>query len=226
MRDTWPGIAPTKRDQLFQPFSRLGAEFGSVEGAGIGLVLGRRLLDLMDGAMGVDSKPGIGSTFWIELPRGQPVEASALTGAVGMAGTAVADGATVAAAAAVTAATVLYFEDNPANLALVEEIVARHRVRLVGAGTGRQGLELARAHSPELVLLDLHLPDTDGFEVLARLRDDELARGIAVVALTARALPADERRARHAGFQEFVAKPIDVAAFDAMLRRRLADRLH
>jgi CheY-like chemotaxis protein len=120
---------------------------------------------------------------------------------------------------------VLCVEDNAANLALVEEIVARHRgIRLIGAATGRHGLELARAHRPALVLLDIHLPDMDGYEVLARLRADELTRRIPAVALTAQAMQGDARRAIEAGFEEYVAKPIDIAAFDALLQRLLVDR--
>jgi len=121
------------------------------------------------------------------------------------------------------AVSVLYVEDNPANLALVEQILARHTgVRVIGAPSARLGLELARAHRPALVLLDIHLPEMDGYELLARLRAEPATASIPVVALTAQAMPADARRAIEAGFDEYLTKPIDVSVFDAVVRRLLA----
>jgi PAS domain S-box-containing protein len=210
--DQGPGIAPERLDQLFQPFNRLGAERGSVEGTGIGLALSRRLMELMSGSIGVESRPGEGSDFWIELPLTQlaapppPTEGPpAVAGWPGGPET-----------------LVLYVEDNPANLALVEQILARHGgVRLISADDGPRGLALAREHRPALILMDIHLPVMDGYEVLARLRADESTRGIPVVALTAQAMPQDARRAIQAGFDEYVSKPIDVPVFDTLLRRFL-----
>ncbi|GAB4040758.1 MAG: hypothetical protein Fur0014_11510 [Rubrivivax sp.] len=215
VRDQGPGIAPERLGQLFQPFSRLGAERGSVEGTGIGLALSRRLMALMAGDIGVESRPGEGSTFWIELPltrlaappppaEGQPAVARWPGGPETL---------------------VLYVEDNPANLSLVEQILARHGgVRLISADDGPQGLALAREHRPALILMDIHLPVMDGYEVLARLRADEATRAIPVVALTAQAMPSDARRAIQAGFDEYVSKPIDVPVFDTLLRRLLQSR--
>ena len=213
VRDEGPGIAPERSAQLFQPFSRLGAERGSVEGTGIGLALSRRLVELMAGRIGVDSRPGEGAAFWIELPVSHlaapppPAEGNSATSGW----------------ASLRETLVLYVEDNPANLALVEQILARHDgVRLISADDGPQGLALAQAQRPVLILLDIHLPLMDGYEVLARLRADERTRDIPVVALTAQAMPHDARRAIQAGFDEYVSKPIDVPVFDTLLRRFLA----
>jgi CheY-like chemotaxis protein len=106
---------------------------------------------------------------------------------------------------------------------LVEEIVARHGdVRLLTAPTGALGLALARAHAPDLVLLDIHLPDTEGYQVLAELRGDELTRAIPVVAVTAQAMPGDMQRAADAGFDDYLSKPIDIARLDAIVQRARA----
>ena len=212
MRDTGPGIPADRLHQLFQPFSRLGAELGAVEGTGIGLALSRRLVELMGGQIGVDSPPGEGAAFWVELPSGRLADAPPPQAVP-------ADSAPWST----TETLVLYVEDNPANLALVEQILARHGgVRLISAESGPQGLALARSAQPALILLDIHLPVMDGYELLARLRADERTRHIPVVALTAQAMPHDARRAIEAGFDEYVAKPIDVPVFDTLLRRFLA----
>ena len=210
--DQGPGIAPELLDLLFKPFSRLGAERGTVEGAGIGLALSRRLMELMGGRIGVDSRPGEGADFWIELPTSAlaapPPPADAEAAASGW--------------QALSESLVLYVEDNPANLALVQQIVARHSgIRLVSASDGAQGLTMARAQLPALILLDIQLPVMDGYELLARLRADLLTRDIPVVAVTAQAMPSDARRAIEAGFDEYIAKPIDVSVFDTLLRRLL-----
>ena len=214
VRDTGQGIPPDRIGQLFQPFSRLGAELGAVEGTGIGLALSRRLVDLMGGDIGVDSPPGGGAAFWVDLPVSQFAEAPPPP----LAGIDSADGHWPLAET-----VVLYVEDNPANLALVEQILARHPgVRLISADSGPAGLALARTHRPALILLDIHLPGMDGYELLARLRADEATRAIPAVALTAQAMPRDARRAIEAGFDEYMAKPIDVPVFDTLLRRFLA----
>ncbi len=211
VEDDGPGIPADRRGQLFQPFSRLGAELGSVEGTGIGLALSRRLVELMGGRIGVDDAPGGGAAFWVELP----------TATLAAPPPPVRDA--VEAGAGLAPARVLYIEDNPANLALVEQIVARHPgLVLASASDGPAGLAAAKAQPPALVLLDIHLPGMDGYEVLARLRADPATRGVPVVALTAQAMPSDARRAIEAGFDEYLTKPIDLPVFDTVLRRFLA----
>jgi PAS domain S-box-containing protein len=217
VRDQGPGIPPERLAQLFQPFNRLGAELGGVEGTGIGLALSRRLMTAMDGAIGVDSVPGEGCAFWIELPAGELASAPPPDTAAG--------GGEAAPGQAADEVLVLCVEDNPANLALVGQILERHAgVRLISAPDGEQGLALARAHRPALILLDIHLPRMDGYEVLARLRADPATRAIPVLALTAQAMPSDARRAIEAGFDEYLSKPIDIPVFDTVLQRLLGQR--
>jgi PAS domain S-box-containing protein len=211
------GIAPARLSQLFEPFNRLGAEGGTVQGTGIGLSISRRLVELMQGQIGASSRLHHGSMFWVDLPAAQ---LPALAGPAGVA--VVAPDAAQAAATASPVATVLYVEDNPANRELVVAILARHPgLRLLTADTARQGLALALAQRPQLILLDIHLPDLDGYAVLAALRADLFAREIPVVAITANAMPDDARRAREAGFDGYLSKPIDLGAFEAMLVQHL-----
>jgi CheY-like chemotaxis protein len=197
---------------LFTPFDRLGAEQTGVEGTGLGLALCRRLVEMMGGQIGVESTVGQGSTFWVELALATPVET--LTAA---SGPQVGDGHPEVAAAG-TACTLLYIEDNVANLRLIEQIL-RHRpaVNLVTAMQGSLGLELAREHQPTLIVLDLHLPDLPGQEVLRRLRAEERTQAIPVVVLSADATPGQIERLRAAGAQAYLTKPLDVQEFLGIL---------
>jgi len=216
VRDTGVGIRAEHLALLFQPFSRLATGPGGAEGTGIGLTISQRLVQLMNGRLGVRSEPGVGSEFWIELPAATLAEAP--------------QGGVPAAPAGLTAPglaslQVLYIEDNPANLRLVEEILARHEgIALLTAPTASLGLELARAHRPDLLLLDIHLPDSDGYQVLAQLRADPATRGMQVVAVTAYAMPGDIRRALDAGFDAHLPKPIDIAGLDALVQDACARR--
>jgi PAS domain S-box-containing protein len=200
--DTGPGIAAERLGQLFAPFERLGAEDTDVEGTGIGLALSQRLTDAMGGTLAVTSTLGQGSTFSLELPRVEgPVERyERLNG-----------GAEPAAPVEAQRPKVLHIEDNSANLKLVERILAqRPDVEVVAAMHGRLGLELAHEHRPVLVLLDLHLPDMGGDQVLQRLRDDPITASIPVVIVSADATPGQVRRLLSAGATAYLTKPIDV----------------
>ncbi len=199
--DTGPGISPERMQRLFLPFERLGAERSAVEGTGIGLSICKRLVELMGGEIGAESEVGRGSTFWVELDAVEGVEthdeppASAL-----------------AAPPAGRALTVLYVEDNLSNLRLVELILKRRpAVRLIVAMQGRLALELAREHDPDLILLDVHLPDIDGDEVLRRLQADPRTRAIPVVVVSAEATPAKIERFLAAGAQAYLTKPLDLS---------------
>jgi len=210
--DSGHGIPEEGLADLFEPFVRLGADPHKVEGTGIGLSISQRLVELMDGRIGVDSRAGEGSRFWIELPSDRlaaPPPSQTVGGIDG-------------AGAAVAAARVLYVEDNPGNLALVARLVERHpAIRLITAPSAALGFELARAHRPDLVLTDLQLGDASGYTLLERLRGDAATRAIPAVAITANAMPLEEARAREAGFAEFLTKPIDIDRFDELLRSLL-----
>lgn len=218
VQDTGMGMTPDQLAALFQPFNRLGQENGPQEGTGIGLVVTRRLVEMMGGEMGVTSSPGVGSVFWIELARAE--------GQAGAAAAAVQAGpAPQAAADGVAPHTLLYVEDNPANLRLVQEIVRfRAGLRLLSAADGPAGLALAREECPDVVLMDLNLPGMSGFEVLAQLRRDPATAGIPVVALSANAMQQDIERGLAAGFARYLTKPIDIDRFNEAIDGVLAQR--
>jgi hypothetical protein len=216
--DTGPGIAEERLAKLFEPFDRLGAEFGEVEGTGVGLTIARQLVELMDGEIGVDGGAGQGACFWIQLPSARLAAPPAVT----VAGQVV----PLQGAAPAPKCTVLYVEDNPASLRLIEQVASRHaNLRMLSAPAAAAGLALARSARPDLILLDIHLPDVDGYAVLAQLQADAATRQIPVVAVTAQATPDDERRARAAGFADCITKPVDIARLDALFQGlRRADR--
>jgi PAS domain S-box-containing protein len=200
--DTGHGIAPQLLGRLFRPFDRLGAEQTGVEGTGLGLALSQRLVEAMGGTITVDSTVDRGTTFTVELQRAngapEPEE-----------GALAAD--TRASPRADVRGTVLYIEDNLSNLRLVERILARRPgVTLLSAMQGRRGLELARDHRPGLIILDLHLPDVPGTEVLTRLLTDPKTRSVPVVILSADATPAQMSRLVERGARAYLTKPLDV----------------
>ena len=207
VRDTGAGLPPEKMTQLFQPFNRLGRESSAEEGTGIGLVMSKRVVELMKGVIGVDSTPGVGSVFWFELLLTQ----SPTPPAASDESTTVVRGREPAGAAL---RTLLYVEDNPANLALVEQLIARRSdLRLLTAVNGTLGVELARASRPELILMDINLPGISGVDALRILREDPITTHIPVVALSANAMPRDIKKGLEAGFFRYLTKPIKLNEF-------------
>ena len=211
--DGGPGIALQRQAELFQPFNRLGAEFGDVEGTGIGLAIVRQVVERMGGRVGVQSQPGLGSRFWLELPLATAADGTVEAGA----------GPDASQAPRVTRpACVLYVEDNAANRLLMEHIIERHPgVRLLLAATGLEGLAMAHSERPDLVLLDLQLPDQDGYEVLRALKADARTAAVPAVAMTAFAMATDRDRTRQAGFVEHMSKPVEIQQIDQLLARWL-----
>jgi CheY-like chemotaxis protein/anti-sigma regulatory factor (Ser/Thr protein kinase) len=222
--DTGPGISTENLELIFAPFERLGAERTTVEGTGIGLALSRRLAEAMEGTLAVESRPGRGSTFWVELPaaldaEGVPIPASTVVDALAAGAGPGRDGAadrTVTLGRAVAGSgparsLVLCIDDNDANLKVVEASLARLPwIDVVSAGLARVGVDLARQHRPDLVLLDLHLPDLTGEEVLRMLRNQTETAQIPVVIVSADATPGAVRRLLDQGAQAYLTKPLDV----------------
>jgi signal transduction histidine kinase/ActR/RegA family two-component response regulator len=209
VHDTGVGIRSDRMDQLFVAFDRLGAESSRVEGTGLGLSLSKRLIEVMGGRIGAESTENVGSLFWIELPL-----AESPNGAGGAAIAAPAESQTAAPH------SVLCIEDNVANLALLESVLdARDDVRLISSIQGQMGVELAREHRPDLILLDVHLPDMPGSEALRMLRRSQETSDIPVVVLSADATPGQIRRLMNAGATDYLTKPLDVARFLQILNR-------
>ena len=207
VEDTGEGLSPEDIAQLFESFNRLGRTASSEEGTGIGLVVCKRLVELMGGVIGVESTVGKGSTFWIELNLATEMHHV--------------ERSTVDAAAAcdllsgqTSLRTLLYVEDNPANLMLVEDLIARRPdIRLLTARDGNRGIEIARASLPDVILMDINLPGISGIQALKVLAQDSATARIPVVALSANAVPRDIARGMEAGFFRYLTKPIKVNEF-------------
>jgi signal transduction histidine kinase/ActR/RegA family two-component response regulator len=218
VQDTGHGLDAAQVDALFQPFNRLGQENGSEEGTGIGLVVTRRLVELMKGTIGVTSSVGGGTVFWIELGMTEPARAVLPSGTVLPLERRVAAGQGAGACH-----TLLYVEDNPANLKLVEEIVAfRSDLQLLAAPDAHLGIDMAKAHQPRLILMDINLPGMSGIDALAELRRDPATSHIPVLALTANAMPREVERGLEAGFYRYLTKPINVDEFNDAIDSTLA----
>jgi len=209
VRDTGGGLTADQIAQLFQPFNRLGQKTDVIEGTGIGLVVCKRLVELMGGDIGVESTPGQGSVFWVELRQTLENQENAVAGSAGSgkeAHSPVQENA--------PRRTLLYVEDNPANLMLVEDIVARRPdIRLLSANDGRRGIEIARACQPDVILMDINLPGISGIEALKILAEDNTTAHIPVLAISANAIPRDIEKGLEAGFFRYLTKPIKVNEF-------------
>ena len=216
--DTGAGISSEKLARLFTPFDRLGAEQTGVEGTGLGLALCQRLMQAMKGSIGADSALGEGSTFWVELARAD----SPLQGVA----SAKLNASEATDGSSAKKRTILYVEDNLSNLTLIEQVLAEQpQIQLITAMQGQLGIELARRHAPDLILLDLHLPDLPGWEVLARLQRDKATRDIPVVIISADATSRQLKRLMAAGARAYLTKPLDMPEFFRVIGETSAARL-
>jgi PAS domain S-box-containing protein len=216
--DTGHGIPEDKLAHVFIPFDRLGAEQTTIEGTGLGLTLSKHLVEAMGGTLGVESEPWIGSTFIVGLAAANGSEAAAQDRS--------GEWATALSNGAAGAATVLYVEDNLSNFKLVEKLLKRRgEVRLLTAMEGALGLQLARQHRPDLILLDLHLPGMDGEELLRRLSEDPATAAIPVLVVSADVTRARVERVLTAGARAFITKPLDVERFLALVDDALREKV-
>ncbi|MDX2367853.1 MAG: response regulator [Colwellia sp.] len=208
IEDTGLGLSPSQQDQLFKPFVRLGNAPDNIEGTGIGLVITKKLIELMNGSISALSKEGVGSTFSIELPIPSDCQQSQI----------------IARETLMTKDTnedlpqyskkVLYVEDNPANLRLVSQILShRSHIDVITAHEPMLGLELAIEHKPDLILLDINLPGLNGFEVLKHIKQRTLIANTPVFAVSANAMPKDIEKGIKAGFDDYITKPLDIQKF-------------
>jgi CheY-like chemotaxis protein len=209
------GIPADKQAIIFEPFQRAGQETGPIEGTGIGLTIAQRLALLMHGRVGFDSAADVGSTFWVEVPQCARERDDAGAPLPRPPGAALACGDH----------TVIYIEDNPANIAFMRSLLDElTNVKLITAPAAELGLELVRAHLPDLVILDINLPGMSGFEAMRQLERWPETRAIPVVALSAAALAKDTARAAGAGFYRYLTKPVKVGELLAVLEDVLVRR--
>jgi len=215
--DTGFGISDDDMKMLFQPFNRLNAEGTEIEGTGIGLTITKHLVEIMGGEIGVDSKIGVGSTFWVDIPLSDEMilRDIPLSAPLALAdSTQKLDGTK----------SILYVEDNPANMRLMRELISQvPKTRFLEAGTAEEGLDIIRREVPDLVLMDINLPGMNGFQAFETIQQDEAINHIPIIALTANAMPREVDKGKELGFQSYLTKPIDIAATLAEITRALED---
>jgi PAS domain S-box-containing protein len=207
VKDTGEGLVPDKIAQLFQPFNRLGQEASGVAGTGIGLVVTKQLVELMEGVIGVESGVGTGSQFWVELRSTAAPDLRVEQNKQSVA-------YQPPVPSNLSKSSLLYIEDNPANMKLVEQLIElRSDIKLLTAVNGTTGIELARTLLPDMILMDINLPGISGIEALKILREDPRTAHIPVVALSANAMLRDIDLGLEVGFFRYLTKPIRVKEF-------------
>ena len=204
--DTGLGIHDDDLPKLFKPFERIGLEQTTTEGSGLGLAVVKKLVEAMNGKVGVESEYGVGSTFWIELPHTEN-QTKSLDGSENF-------GENLANTTDKTG-TILYIEDNNSNIELIEQILnyQRPNIQLISHTNGKQAVSLCTDHKPDLILLDLNLPDIHGSEVLVLLQNQIETKDIPVVIISADAMPQQLNKLLKAGARNYLTKPLDIAEF-------------
>jgi CheY-like chemotaxis protein len=216
VQDTGIGIPLEKQDKIFQPFQRAGQETGPIEGTGIGLVITKRLANLMAGDVGFVSEANKGSAFWVDIPVHVAAPASLTPPAPAATNARSTDGAPC---------LVLYVEDNPANVSFMRDLIETlDNLELLSVPTAELGVELARARQPAVIIMDINLPGMSGLDALRALKEAPETRNIPVIALTAAASERDKQRGESAGFYRYLTKPVKVAEFVGTIEALLATK--
>lgn len=201
--DTGPGIANERLGELYQPFNRLDAGLTDIEGTGIGLIITRRLIEMMNGSIGVESQLGQGSIFWIELPMADPLPEDLVDLEI--------EQSTEVIGNSLKQYTVLCIDDNPANLKLIGQILSKLKsVRVLTVQEPKLGIEMALVNRPDLILVDINMPHMDGYEVVRVLSSLDEVKHVPIIAVTANAMPKDIERGLAAGFSDYLTKPLDM----------------
>jgi len=209
--DTGPGLSDDDIARVFNPFDRLGAENSEVEGTGIGMTITLRLVEKMNGSIGVESTLGERATFWIEFQTWGDAENQAPEPVAPLETMKASSAVSLATAPKIEDATILYVEDNPANVALMERVIAHlGPYKLICIPNAESVIELAVSCQPDLILMDINLPGMNGFEALVKLRAREETKDIPVIALSANAMQRDIEKGRQAGFNDYITKPIHI----------------
>ena len=206
IRDTGRGIPSDKKDRIFEPFERFDTDIENIEGTGVGLTISKQLVEMMGGTIGFETAYGEGSFFYFDIPISDKTIAPLETE--------IPPDLIPAPLPKPHDRTVLYIDDTPTNLQLVQQILShRKHIKLLTAPSARLGIELAQAEIPDLILMDIQMPEMDGLEAFKRLEDIKETQSIPVIALTAYAMDADIKKAAEIGFKDYISKPIDVYKF-------------
>jgi len=220
--DTGEGLTEKQQQALFKPFERLEAENTNIQGTGIGLSISKKLTELMGGTVGVDSELGKGSQFWLELE---------LVASESVKGTSVKLSSDEQESVKSTSSennktTILYIDDNPTNVSLLEYLFNAYKDKYsyISATKSDVGVEMANEHRPDLILLDIKMPDMDGYEVLAHLRKNKNTKNIPVVAVSANTMPDDITKGKEAGFIDYLGKPIDLEKLLTIINQTLSNK--
>ncbi len=220
VRDTGRGIPQERQSEVFQPFNRLSAENSNIEGSGVGLVITKQLVEMMQGKLDFTSVAGVGTSFWIDLPTAGEWNLASMTSLSSEQGS---DFSPVSLVVK-RQCKVLYVEDNPSNIRLLQQIFARYpQLTLEIAEEAFLGIYKARNQLPDLIILDINLPGMDGYEVLRVLQSDPLVKSIPVIGLSANAMPYDIERGKNAGFFDYLTKPVQINQLLAVLNQLLGD---
>ncbi len=220
VRDTGRGIPQERQGEVFQPFNRLSAENSTIEGSGVGLVITKQLVEMMQGKLDFTSVAGVGTNFWIDLPTAGEWNLASISVSSSEPGREFAP----ISLAVKRQCKVLYVEDNPSNIRLIQQILGRYpQLSLEIAEEAFLGIYKARNQLPDVIILDINLPGMDGYEVLRVLKSDPLVKSIPVIGLSANAMPYDIERGKNSGFFDYLTKPVQINQLLGVLNQLLKD---